>query len=123
MLILLDHNVPRPLRLVLKGHLVRTSEQRGWKDLENGALLDAAERAGFDLLVTADQNLQYQQNLSARVIALIVLGSAQWPRVREHLPKVVEAVNAAQQNSYCYIAMPMPPKPFRKTSNSSVVKS
>ena len=93
MLILFDQNVPRVIRRSLLGHVVQTSEQRGWKNLENGELLGAAERAGFEVFVTADQNLTYQQNLLRRRIALVVLGSGQWPIVRQYLTAITTAVN------------------------------
>jgi len=77
MLILFDHSTPAPLRYALQGHTIIEAVERGWERLVNGALLDAAESAGFVLLVTADKNLRYQQNLSKRVIAIVVLGNAQ----------------------------------------------
>ena len=68
MLILLDHSTPAPLRYELKGHEVVETVERGWERLANGALLDAAEAAGFELFVTADKNIRYQQNLTGRKI-------------------------------------------------------
>jgi len=82
MLILLDHSAPAPLRHALKGHVVVEAFERGWERLSNGVLLDAAEGAGYELLVTADKNLEYQQNLTGRKISIIVLGNAQWPVLR-----------------------------------------
>jgi len=64
-------------------------------DAENGLLLDAAEAAGFELLLTTDKNIRYQQNLAGRRIAIVVLGQARWPIVRIHVARVVAAVNAA----------------------------
>jgi len=75
MKILFDQGTPVPLRRHLPGHSVMTAFEQGWGSLANGELLDAAERAGFELLVTTDQNLQYQQNLTARRIAIVVLRS------------------------------------------------
>jgi len=69
MKILFDQGTPVPLRTFLKGHEVETAYERKWAGLENGALLDAAHEAGFDILVTTDQNLQYQQNLATRRVA------------------------------------------------------
>lgn len=80
MLILFDSNVPKGLRRLLKGHFVRTAHERGWATLNNGMLLETAERAGLDLFLTADQNFVYQQNLAHRLISLVVLGSEQWPQ-------------------------------------------
>lgn len=62
MLILLDENLPHRLRLLLPGHDVRTTAYQGWSGLSNGALLKAAEDAGFDAIITADQGIRYQQN-------------------------------------------------------------
>jgi len=66
MLILFDHSTPAPLRQALTDHVVVEAVERGWGRLANGALLDAAERGGFELLITADKNLRYQQNLARR---------------------------------------------------------
>ena len=82
MLVLFDQNTPAPLRYALKAHVVVDAIERGWERLENGALLDAAEAAAFEILVTADKNIRYQQNLAGRKIAVVVLGNAQWPVLR-----------------------------------------
>ena len=75
MRILLDKNVPVGVRRFLSRHEVRTFVETGWPmQIENGELLDAAEAAGFDVMVTSDQNIRYQQNLTGRKLALIVLG-------------------------------------------------
>ena len=84
----------------LTGHVVIKAKDRGWSTLSNGNLLAAAEKAGFDLLLTADKNMRYQQNLTGRRIALIVLSTPQWPVVRLHLDEIAVAVNAASQGSY-----------------------
>jgi hypothetical protein len=106
MLILFDHSAPAPLRYALKGHVVVEAIERGWERLANGALLDAAEAAGFDLLVTADKNLRYQQNLTGRKISIIVLGNAQWPVLRRCVERVVAAVNAATPGSLTKVEIP-----------------
>ena len=82
MLILFDHSTPAPLRYAFKSHVVVEAIERGWDRLANGALLDAAEAAGFELLVTADKNRHYQQDLTGRKISIVVLGNAQWPVLR-----------------------------------------
>jgi len=69
-------------------------------------LLAAAEIAGFDLLLTTDKNMRYQQNLTGRKIAIVVLGQQQWPRLRPHVQRVVEAVNAATAGSYAEVDIP-----------------
>ena len=78
--------------------------------LENGELLAAAEAAGFDVMVTADQNIRYQQNLTGRNLALVVIGSNIWPVVRDHEAAIADKVGAATAGSYDLIDMPLPPK-------------
>src|ERR1039457_93399 len=106
MLILFDHSTPAPLRYALKGHVVVEAVERGWERLFYGALLDAAEAAGFDLFVTADKNIRYQQDLTDRKISIVALGNAQWPVLRRYVDRVVVAVNAATRGSYTEIEIP-----------------
>jgi hypothetical protein len=106
MLILFDQGTPVPLRPFLAGHTVETTWQRGWHKLKNGELLEAAEAAGFEVLVTPDKNIRHQQNLALRKIALVVLGNPQWPMLRQHVERVVIAVNAAQPGSYAVVDIP-----------------
>jgi hypothetical protein len=73
----------------------------------------AAETYDFDVLVTADQNIRYQQNLQGRKLALVVLGSNIWPVVRTHEVSIMQAVDPATPGSYVFIEMPLPPKPPR----------
>ena len=80
--------------------------ERGWERLVNGALLDAAEAAGFELFVTADKNIRYQQDLTNRRISIVALGNAQWPVLRRYVDRVVVAVNAATPGSYTEIEIP-----------------
>jgi hypothetical protein len=90
----------------LKEHQVQTTAERGWDTLENGELLKAAEVAGFDVLVTPDKNIRYQQNLTVRAIALVVLSNPRWPVLRLHVERVVAAVNAATPGSYTEVDIP-----------------
>src|ERR1039458_7524005 len=106
MLILFDHSTPAPLRYALKGHAVVEAVERGWERLVNGALLDAAEAAGFDLFVTADKNMRYRQNLTGRKISIVALGNAQWPVLRRYVERVVHAVNAATPGSVAEVEIP-----------------
>jgi hypothetical protein len=69
-------------------------------------LLAEAERAGFDVLVTADNNMRYQQNLAGRRIALVVLSTPQWPLVRLHMERIAAAANAATPGSYAEVEIP-----------------
>ena len=82
------------------------ARQIGWHELENGELLREAEDAGYDLLLTSDKNIRYQQNLSGRKIAIVVLGNQQWPDVKFHLERILEAVNAANPGSYTEVEIP-----------------
>ena len=106
MLILFDNGTPAPLRLALEGHVVVEAMERGWDRLVNGELIAAAEAAGFDLLITTDKNIRYQQNLAGRRIAFVVLGNHQWPVLRRYVERVVIAVNAATPGSYVEVDVP-----------------
>jgi hypothetical protein len=87
-------------------HVVATAYERGWSTLKNGELLQAAEAAGFEVLVTTDTNLKYQQNLASRRIAIVVLGTTSWPRIRAAAEMVVMVVDAAVPGSYAEVAVP-----------------
>ena len=100
MLILFDNGTPAPLRHVFKGHIVVEAIERGWDRLVNGELIAAAEAEGFDILLTTDRNMRYQQNLTDRKIAFVVIGNQQWPTLRRYAERVVAAVNAATPGSY-----------------------
>ena len=95
-----------PIRPYLEGHNVRTAAKQGCDKLKNGDLLNAAEAAGFDLLLTTDKNIFYQQNLAGRKIAIVALGRQQWPQLRPHIQLVVKAVNAATPGSYVQVEIP-----------------
>jgi hypothetical protein len=79
MRILLDENAPSGLRRILGGHDVRTAPEMGWARYSNGQLLDEAEKAGFEALITGDRSLPFQQNLTARSIAVIIFSTNAWP--------------------------------------------
>ena len=106
MLILFDHVTPRGVARSLKGHTVTKAKDRGWDKLTNGDLLAEAEQAGFDVLVTADKNMSYQQNLTGRRIALVVLSTPQWPLVKLHLDKIAAAVDVATPGSFAEVDIP-----------------
>lgn len=96
MKILFDQGVPKPLQAHLSNHEVRRAFQLGWADKKNGELLALAEGAGFELLVTTDQNLIYQQNLQQRKIGIFILGRGNWPEIKPHVELLVKAINAAR---------------------------
>ena len=106
MLILFDQSTPAPLRGHLKNHSVVEARERGWDRLTNGDLLDVAEAAGFDVFVTADKNLRYQQNLAKRKIVIVVIGNAQWRILQLHVDPVIAAVNGATPGSYVEVEAP-----------------
>jgi hypothetical protein len=106
MRILFDQATPVPIRAYLERHVVSTASQQGWHTLTNGDLLTVAEAAGFDVLLTTDKNLRYQQNLATRKIAIVVLGHQQWPHLRPHVQRVVEAINTAVHGSYVEVDIP-----------------
>ena len=106
MFILFDQSTPVPIRAFLREHTVQTAAQRGWDRLKNGDLLKAAEDAGFEVFLTPDKNIRYQQNLSIRKIAIVVLSNAQWPVLRLHVDRLVTAVNAARPGTYVEIEIP-----------------
>ncbi len=97
--VLFDQGTPAPLRRALADHAVSTAYEMGWSNLQNGDLLRAAE-ANFDLLVTTDQNLRYQQNLKDRRLAILVLPTTSWPRIQANLAIVVATVNGMNSGEY-----------------------
>ena len=93
MRILFDKNVPLGIRRFLSKHEVRTIIEMGWPEqLENGKLLKSAEEYGFDVMVTSDQNIRYQQNLTG------------------YASSIAATVDGAATGSYTFIEMPLPPK-------------
>ncbi len=106
MRILFDQGTPVPLRNHLPSHEVATAFELHWSTLTNGDLLQQAEAAGFDLLVTTDQNLRYQQNLAARRIAVVVLSSTSWPRIQKGIANVVDAITRARPGVYLEVTVP-----------------
>lgn len=99
MRILFDQGIPVPLRRHLSGHTVSTAYELGWSDLTNGDLIAKAE-SQFDLLLTTDQNLRYQQNLRGRKLAILVLPTTNWPEIQKHTAGVASAVSGIQSGGY-----------------------
>lgn len=87
-------------------HEVITAYERGWSTLKNGELLSAAEEEGFDVVITTDTNLRYQQNLASRHIAIVVLGTTSWPRIRSAATAISAAVDSATRSGYVEVAIP-----------------
>lgn len=106
MKILFDNGTPKPIADFLIGHEITFVRQIGWHEMENGELIQRAEAAGYDVLLSTDKNIRYQQNLSLRKIALVVLGNQQWPVVRMYLDRIAAAVNACTPGSYTEVEIP-----------------
>jgi hypothetical protein len=106
MRVLFDQGTPAPLRQLLSGHEVETAYERGWSSLQNGQLIAAAEAAGFTIFVTTDRNLKYQQNLASRQMAIVVLLTTSWPRIKAASVPVVNAVNESLPGGYVEVAVP-----------------
>lgn len=106
MKILFDQRTPAPLRHALEDHAVETAYELGWSTLQNGELLSAAERAGFDMLLTTDKNMRYQQNGAGRRIAVVILPTTSWPRLQRIAPAIVAAVSQARAGGYTEVPAP-----------------
>jgi hypothetical protein len=105
MRILFDQGTPVPLRQYLTEHVVTTAYEEGWSNLSNGDLLKSAEDKGYQILVTTDRNLRYQQNLSDRQIAIVVLLSTSWPKIRIQTDKVCGVINVIKLGDYVEISI------------------
>jgi hypothetical protein len=103
--IVFDHGTPAPLRHALSGRVVSTAYELGWATLKNGELLQRAVK-DFDILITTDQNLRYQQDISHLRLAVLVLPTTSWPKIRQHVANVIEAVENARPGEYREIIFP-----------------
>jgi hypothetical protein len=106
MRILFDHGTPSGIAGALSGHEVTEAIERGWDRVSNGELLKVAEASGFDLLLTTDKRIRYQQNLTGREIAIVVLGNSTWRIVRLYLDRISLTVNEATRGSYSEVEIP-----------------
>jgi len=94
--VLFDANTPAPLARYLRKHQVTRADELGWQGLENGALLDVAEQAGFDVLLTCDQNVRHQQNLTGRRLAVVILSTNHWPSLRRVAARIATSIDFVQ---------------------------
>jgi len=107
MLVLFDNGTPRTLaRYLIEHHAITEARARGWEELGNGELLDQAEASGFEVLVTTDKNLSYQQNLTGRKNAVVVLGQGRWTLIKPYVADVVAAINAAKPGCFAEVEIP-----------------
>ena len=110
--LLLDNNIAQGLFSLLCSlprHQVVHARDLGWAAVGNGELIALAEAAGFDVLVTADQRIRYQQNLGARQIGLVVLPTPMWPVLRRHLVEIVAVIDQAGRQCFLEVDLPRPP--------------
>jgi predicted nuclease of predicted toxin-antitoxin system len=105
MKLIFDQGVPHLLRRFLVNHFVDTSAELGWSTSQNGDLLEAAEKAGYDALITTDQNLRYQQNLTGQSLAIVVLRSTSWPKMQQRLEEICQAIDAVRAGDYLEIEL------------------
>ena len=89
---------------------MRTAEDEGWRQISNGELIKIAEETGYQIMLTCDQNIQYQQNLTGRRISMVVLGSNIWPAVQPKIAEIVAAVQRASAGSFEFIDIAPLPK-------------
>jgi hypothetical protein len=108
--ILFDKNVPYSLRRHLVGFQVQTADDEVWGQITNGDLINNAEKAGYDIMLTCDQNIRYQQNMTRRRISMVVLGSNIWPGIQPKIPEIMEALDRASPSSFEFIEITPPPK-------------
>ena len=106
--ILFDHNTPSPLRSHLHQHEVDTANEKGLATVSNGDLIQLAVEQGYDVLITADQNIQHQQNTSQSSIGIVVLLSNRWPLVRNHTRTIIQAVHTVRPGEI--ISVPIAPR-------------
>jgi predicted nuclease of predicted toxin-antitoxin system len=101
--VLFDHNLPHKLRTNLDALGTRefvTASYMGWGDLENGELPRIAEESGIGVLVTGDQSLLNEQNLTGRRLAIVALSTNNWPIVKNYLPQILAAIDCAVPGSF-----------------------
>ena len=118
MRLLPDNNVPVAIARYLPQHDVVHASSLGGRTLANGDLIAAADEAGFDILLTADQNIEYQQNLAGRRLAIIVLATNHWNTIRGNMERVISALDAARQQAFVRVSFPVPVRRRRPSASS-----
>lgn len=106
MKILFDQGVPAPLQRYLPLHDVSTAYEKGWSRLRNGNLLRAAEKEGFEIFLTTDQNLRFEQNLNHRTLAVVILGTTSWPRIKLATDNILAAIETANISQFTFVEIP-----------------
>lgn len=108
--LLLDENAPVGLKVILTKYDVETASDMGWAGISNGRLLDAAEAAGFAIMVTADRSIRSQQNMTGRKIALVALTTNHWLTIKANPTAVVAACDRAGEGTYTTVTLAQPPR-------------
>lgn len=85
---------------------MRTAAEQGWSTLLNGELLRAAEQAGFEVFLTTDTSIPFQQNLKNRTLAVVALSQNRWELIRTVLPQIVAAIETAQPGTCSVVMIP-----------------
>ncbi len=106
MRILFDQGTPVGIRDALPGHTIRTAKEEGWSTLSNGELLQAAQAAGFEVLLTTDTGLPQQQNLAGRKLAVVILSRNRWKLIQPRMKEIAAAVNSAKPGTYQIVEIP-----------------
>lgn len=106
--VLLDESVPAGLTRILAAYDVHTASEMGWAGITNGILLDEAEQAGFNILVTADASIKAQQRLSGRKLALVILTNNHWDTIRAAPDGIRQACDRAADGDYIVVDLPRP---------------
>jgi len=104
MRIILDENLPKPLKAIFPNHFVTTVQEEGHAGVVNGILLARLEGV-FDVLITADKNLRYQQNFSNRKLAILELPTNRLPLLRPLFPRIVGAIDSITPSAYIQLAL------------------
>ena len=100
MKVLLDENLDHALRMLLEPHEVVTASYMGWAGLKNGELLQFAEENGIEVLLTGDQTLVLEQNLTGRRLAIVALSAVELPIIKNNLPVIISAIDHAAPGSF-----------------------
>jgi predicted nuclease of predicted toxin-antitoxin system len=105
MKILLDECVPSPMHKFLTGHECSTAQQRGWGGIKNGDLLRLAETE-FNLFITSDQNIRYQQNLAGQQVAILELSTNDYRRIKEAAELIRSTIAKIQPKEFRQLEIP-----------------
>jgi hypothetical protein len=105
MKVLFDQGTPVPLRNHLEGHEIDTAFELGWSSLRNGELLEAGEQGAYQVLISTDQSIRYQQNLSGRTMAIVVLLSTSWPNIQKRVRDIQAVVDMAAPGTYTEVTI------------------